>query len=170
MKQDLHSDAPAEQLGFATAEMVQALGYGSLEPAFNECIDIAHKSIVENFVNTSGPHSGAWPPRKSKRTGTGKADANNRTEGTHPLLIKSGKMFQAATSDFGAGSIEDVRDRDAMIGIDPQGVPYAATHDYGAPARGIPQREFEDVSEAAMDRMTEEVADRGVELLMGMWG
>lgn len=166
MKQDAHADILAEQLGFETADMVRQLGYGSLEPAFKECIEVAHKSIAENFVETAGPHSGDWPPRKSERTGTGLADANNRTEGTHPLLIKTGKLFQAATSDFGEGAIEDVRDRDAAIGINPQEVPYAATHNYGDPGRGMPQREFEDVSEEAMDQMAEAMADRGVELLM----
>lgn len=166
MKQDAHTDTLAEQLGSETADMVRQLGYGSLEPAFGECIELAHKSIAENFVATAAPHGGEWPPRKSERTGTGLADANNRTEGTHPLLIKSGKLFQAATSDFGEGAIEEVRDRDASIGIDPGEVSYAATHNYGDAERGMPQREFEDVSDAAMDEMAEAIADRGIELLM----
>lgn len=158
MKQDFHTDVPADQFGFATAEMVQALGYGSFAPAFEECIGLAHKSIAENFVATAAPHGGEWPSRKQK--GAGKEVGQG-----HPLLILSGKLFQAATGDFGEGSLKEINDRGAATGVNSNAVPYAAAQNFGIKGR-LPQREFEDVSDLAMDAMAELIADQGIELLL----
>lgn len=154
MKADLSTDILAEQLGHETADMAQSLGFGSFAPALKECVDIAHKSIGENFAAEAAPHGGAWAPRKVAGD-------------DHPLLIDTTKMFTASTNDFGEGAVNEIGDREASTGVDPGEVPYAAAQNFGYAENNLPQREFEDVSEAAMDEMTEVMADRGVELLMG---
>lgn len=167
MKQNLSVDVPASQFGAAVQDMVQALNYGSFEPALKECIDIAHKSIAENFANQSSPHGGPWAPRKSKKTGKGTWE-NGRLQGSHPLEILTGTLFQAETSDFGAGHVQDIGYREAFTGVDSGEVPWAGPQNFGNPAQNLPARLSEDVSDEAVDRMADEVADRGIELLMGL--
>ncbi len=147
------TDVPAERLSAETAEMAKAIETGSFAPAFEQCIELAHKEFGVNFAATAAPHGGSWPPRK--KIGDG-----------HPLEIKSGDLFQAETSDFGKGSIKQVGDREAFTGVDPGEVPYAAAQNYGRSEINLPARESEDVDEAALDAMAEEMADRGLELLM----
>lgn len=153
-------DIEAERFEYAVTEMAQAIAFGDLTDALTECVELADKDIGRNFAAAAGPHSGAWPARK--RDGKGQ----KRGEG-HPLLIKTGALFQAATSPFGKGHVQEVFPRGAEIGIDPAAVPYAAAQNYGFADRNLPQREFEDVSDATMDVMAELVADQVIDLLNG---
>lgn len=153
MKRDATTDVPAEQLGNEIAEMVDSLRHGSFEPALKECIELAHHSIGVNFASEASPHGGGWTPRKEPGDG-------------HPLLIESGKLFQAATSSFGEGHAGEVGDREASTGIDAGAVPYAATQNFGRPEANIPARQFEDVDDRTVGAMLEIVADRGIELLL----
>lgn len=153
MKRDATTDVRADQLGSETSEMVQALNYGSFAPAFKQCIDLVHKRIGVNFASASSPNGGEWAPRKKQGDG-------------HPLLIDTGTLFQAATSDFGAGSFSDISAREASTGVDAGEVPYAATHNFGDPSRNIPQREFEDVDEETLDQAAELMADFAIEELL----
>lgn len=147
------NDVLAEQLGDETAALAQALDQGSFARALKDNHDLVHKSVGVNFTATAAPDGSKWPPRK--KIGDG-----------HPLLIDTGTLFQAATSDFGAGAVNEVGDRDAATGIDPEEVPYAATHNYGDPVRNMPQREFEDVDDTTLDRMAERIADEGIRLIL----
>ncbi|HWB08401.1 MAG TPA: hypothetical protein VG826_04225 [Pirellulales bacterium] len=81
---------PSEQLGAETAEMVQALCYGSFAPAFKDCIELAQKSTGVNFAAVASPRE--------------------KIGDTHSLLIESGAAFQSAASDVG--------DREAFMSID----------------------------------------------------
>lgn len=159
MKQNASTTTPAEQFGALHQRIVQDFGYGNLQDAFRECSQLADEDFGRNFAAAAGPHSGPWAPRK--RNGTGL----ERGEG-HPLEIKSGDMFQAITSPFGAGHIEDVGFRGAEIGVDPGVIRYASAQNYGVPGR-LPQREFVDVSDATADKMTELIADELERILGG---
>jgi phage gpG-like protein len=147
------TDVLAEKLGDATAAMAEVLVHGSFAPALKDNHDLIHKSVGVNFAAAAAPKGNAWPPRK-------------KIGDDHPLLIDTTKLFQAATSDFGEGAVNEVGDREAATGVDPGEVPYAATHNFGDPDRNMPQREFEDVDDATLDRMAERIADRGIELLI----
>lgn len=166
MKQNLSIDVDAAQFGAASQDMVQALNFGSFEPALKECLEEGQKDIARNFAAQASSHGGTWAPRKSKQTGPGTFE-NNRLQGTHPLLIDTGLMFQAETSDFGEGHVENLGYREATSGVDPEVVPYAGFHQFGAPGANIPARPSVDLSDETVDTMAELIADRGVELLMG---
>jgi phage gpG-like protein len=143
------NDVPAEKLVAECRQMAGALERGSFAPAFRDSIELAHKSIGQNFAAEAAPHGAGWPPRKEEGDG-------------HPLLIESGELFQAATSDFGSGSVNMIGDREASTGVDPLEVPYAATQNFGDAERNIPAREFEDPSDAALDEMAERLADEAL--------
>jgi len=145
-------DIEAERFEYAIAEIGHAIAFGDLTEALIECAQIADKEFGRNFAAAAGPHSGPWPARK--RNGKGL----KRGEG-HPLEIKSGDEFLAASSPFGRGHEQEVFPRGAEIGIDPAVIPYAAAQNYGFAERNLPQREFFDVSDAAMDQMAEIIAD-----------
>ena len=144
-------DIPAEQFSAETAAMAEVLARGSFAAALQENNDLVHESVGVNFAAEAAPHAGAWPPRK--KIGDG-----------HPLLRDTLKLFQSATG--GAGSVNEVSDREAATGVDRDAVPYAAAQNYGYPENNLPKREFEDVDDATLDRMAARIADRGIELLM----
>lgn len=152
MKADAQTIVPAAQFGAEVQKMVQALGYGSFAPAFEECIELAHANIAQNFFLSETAGGDGWPPRKVIGDG-------------HPLLIDTGLLFGAATGE-GDGAVKEVGYRDASIGVDAGTVPYAAAHNFGYPENNLPQREFEDVSDATANEMAERIADRGIELLI----
>lgn len=158
MKQTFSPVTDAAQFGQLHQQLIQTLGYGDLEDAMRECTQLADQDFARNFSAAAGPHSGPWAPRK--RNGTGL----ERGEG-HPLEIKTGEMFQAVTSPFGRGHIQDVGYRSAEIGVDPGEIPYAAAQNYGRSEINLPAREFADVSDGTIDRMTDIIADEVERLL-----
>lgn len=160
MKQTFSPVTDAAQFGQLHQQLIQTLGYGDLEDAMRECTQLADQDFARNFSAAAGPHSGPWAPRK--RNGNGL----ERGEG-HPLEIKTGEMFQAVTSPFGRGHVQDVGYRSAEIGVDPASPAggYVFAQNYGSPLRGLPQREFADVTDETADKMAELVADEMERLL-----
>jgi hypothetical protein len=162
MKRNATTVIPASEFAAEAAMMLDALAHGDLSEPLSACAHLADEEFGRNFAAMAGPHSGAWAPRKQGGTGQGKGEG-------HPLEIKSGAMFQAETSPFGEGHIENVGPRSAEIGVDPEIIPYAAAQNYGHtyqnPLRVLPQRESMDVSDQVADRMAEEMADGWLEVL-----
>lgn len=159
MKRTYSPVTAASEFGALHQEMIQALGFGDLEEALAECVQLANKAFGRNFAAAAGPNSGPWPPRKQGGTGLEKGQG-------HPLEILSGEMFEAVTSPFGRGHIEDVGYRGAEIGVDPEEIPYAAAQNYGytyPDGRVLPQREFVDVTDEDADQMAEIIADAVLE-------
>lgn len=156
----------ALQFGSLHQELIQSLGYGDLEEELTECAHLADQAFARNFSAAAGPHSGPWAPRK--QGGSGLGDAQGRTIGTHPLEILTAEMFEAVTSPFGRGHIEDVGYRGAEIGVDPSSPAgaYVFAQNYGNPLKGLPQREFVDIGDEDADRMADIIAD-GMERLLG---
>lgn len=80
-----------------------------------------------NFYNQQDEMGQSWPPRKDNLP--------------HPLLIKTGKMFRAATNTEDSGHYSDIENGTTLIvGIADSVVPYAKYHHTGTrimPARRV---------------------------------
>lgn len=154
MKVTARPETLASQFSAEVKDLVQALHSADLSEAMTDCAHLAREDFGRNFAAQAGPHSGEWAPRKKQGSGKiGDKDAG------HPLEIKTGAMFLAETSDFGAGAITDIGPRGAVLAVDPDVIPYAAAQNYGYPKRNLPQRESFDIQDETADRMAERVAD-----------
>lgn len=164
MKRNAYPECLASQFHEEVQELLGVLAHGDLSEPLRECANLARQDFAENFAAQAGPHSGAWAPRK--KDGSGKI---GEAGSGHPLEIKSGALFLAETSDFGAGAITEIGRREATLGVDPDVIPYAAAQNYGHtydnPLRVLPQRESFDIRDATADRCLEMVADAALEQL-----
>lgn len=156
MKQSALTVVTASELGAEIDAICQSLEHGDLSEPLTECAQMADAAFGRNFAAMAGPHSGEWAPRKQNGSGKKVGDG-------HPLEIKSADMFQAETNEFAAGHIQDVSSREAVIGVDPEVIPYAAAQNYGHvyqnPFRVLPQRESMDEPDDVADAQTEVMAD-----------
>lgn len=85
---------------------------------------IVQESVQDNFQRQTDVMGTFWPPRKDTLP--------------HPLLIKTGRMLDAATG--GPGHHKRAQRKGLEMGIKPDKVPYAKYHQYGT--RRIPQRQY----------------------------
>ena len=85
----------------------------------NEIGDYMTRSVLENFRTGGRPNR--WQPLRS---------------GEPSHLLDSGMLFASITYDVSR------QGPDWVVKIGPKGVPYAAVHQFGYPARNIPQREY----------------------------
>lgn len=160
MKRTALAVTPATQFAALARDIVRDFENGDLSEPLKECAQIADKAFARNFAAQASPDGGPWPARKKKGTGKiGEQDAG------HPLLIQSGDLFEAATSPFGRGHIEDVGRMSAEIGVDLDDVPYARAQNYGRTEINLPAREFEDLTEDEQAQCDEIMADYLTELM-----
>ncbi len=91
------------------------------DAAFDEALRavdvIIAEGFQENFFNTTGPEGDFWQPRKDNLP--------------HPLLIKTGKMFSAATNVGDPGHVFEHSGDIAEFGVSDAHVVYAKWHDRG---------------------------------------
>ncbi len=119
---------------FAAADAVNVMNQcgeelvGSYAPILVAMVGVGEQAVRDNFTSSATPSDSNWLPRKIDGDG-------------HPLLIDKGNLLQAATGG-GAGHIARVFENTAEIGVDLTIVAYARAHNYGNPARRLPQREF----------------------------
>jgi hypothetical protein len=121
-----------EDLPAIMGRVKDAIAKSDLSPAWAEIMPIARAGFASNFAD-GGSHLGPWPPH---------APATVRRYGPHPLLILSGKLYQAATSSGGAGHVEILDVREAAIAIDLAAVPYARAQNEGYPPGNLPARPY----------------------------
>lgn len=89
----------------------------AFEEAFRAIDVIVAEGFQENFYNTIGPEGEFWQPRKDNLP--------------HPLLIKTGKMFSAATNVNDPGHVFRHEGDIAEFGVSDAHVHYAKYHDRG---------------------------------------
>jgi hypothetical protein len=154
VKQDISPQIDAADFADDAREMLAALETGSFADALTAGVRKINRAVAENFVEAGSPHGGAWPARKDPTL-------------KHPLEILSGALFQAETEEFGRGHIQEVGAREAFTGATKDEVPYLFAQNFGRPEINLPARLSEDVSDETIDATVEDVADRGLELLMG---
>lgn len=97
----------------------------------------------ENFYNQVDETGSAWLPRKDSLP--------------HPLLIKTGVMFKAATDPESPGHLTDIQGDTLISGISGAFVPYAIFHHLGT--RIMPARRVIYASEQTLGRIEEAFAD-----------
>lgn len=168
MKQDHSPLVDAADFAADAAEMLGRLEDGSFADALTDSVRTINKAVAENFANQSSPHGGAWPARKRPHGGLVYDSGPKAGQAfEHPLEILSGNLFQAETEEFGSGHVQQVGAREAFTGASKDEVPYLFAQNFGRPEINLPARLSEDVSEEAIDKTVKEMADRGLELLMG---
>lgn len=105
---------------------------------------IGEAGILENFQKSQRSTGAKWPPRKRRYP--------------HPILIKTKKLMQSVTREGAPGHVESVSSRSAASGTS---VFYAPFHQFGT--KKLPPRQFEELSDATVDMMCEELADYLIE-------
>lgn len=97
----------------------------------------------ENFYNQVDDTGAPWAPRKDSLP--------------HPLLIKTGVMFEAATNPASPGHFTDIQGDTLVSGISGAFVPYAIFHHMGT--RVMPSRRVIYASDQTLSRIEEAFAD-----------
>jgi hypothetical protein len=127
----------------------------AIEPGSDALIEglIAAEAVItagfeENFYNQVDEMGVPWEPRVDNEP--------------HPLLIKTGRMFAAATNPASPEHFTDFTDTSLETGIS-DAVPYAIFHHYGTSR--MPSRRVIFASEATINRALEAFADAAEESL-----
>lgn len=116
-----------------------------LSPAWDSVREVITDAISENFQEEGRPEK--WksltPKYRKRKIKQGYPDR---------ILVRTGKMRQAATKRGAMGNIDRPDRTSFEWGIDLEEIPYARAQDLGYPPRNLPQREFmrvmsEDVDE-----------------------
>jgi phage gpG-like protein len=105
-----------------------------------------HRRIRAGFNSSADPQTDEnWAPRKGRYP--------------HPILIKTGRLMQAATGG-GAGAIQEVAPKRLTIGVSTASVPYGRFHQAGAGK--MPARPFVGATPDVVDQIGEMIADEGL--------
>lgn len=139
----------SEQLYGTAAELLQL----SCAPVFAQMLPIIRQSIEERFDTATSPDLAPWPERKP----------DPRDDG-HPLLIDTGALIDAAIGQ-GTGAMEQLGQRELLLGIDGQVIEYANVHNEGF--RNIPQREYFGLDEDTIDKCADLLADYVMQQIFG---
>lgn len=118
-------------------------GSDAIIEGFLEADRILSDGYQENFYNQVDDAGTPWPPRKDSLP--------------HPLLIKTGLMFRAATDTQSPGHLTDIQGDTLISGISGSFVPYAIFHHMGT--RVMPSRRVIYASEQTLNRIEEAFAD-----------
>jgi hypothetical protein len=127
--------------------MLQRMQQAPLTDVLQACVQPVRDGFAGNFQAQAGSDGAGWPARKDKLP--------------HPLLQESLALLGATQG--GAGKAEHVEPRKLQVGVNKGvkqgGIPGAAVHNFGYPARNIPQREFVYASETTLDQCQAIIAD-----------
>jgi len=108
--------------------MERAQAEDMLEDEIAEIGALFRAEQAANFAKAESESGIPWPPRVGNPP--------------HPPLIKSGRMYRAATTLGAIGNVHEQRGRVLILGIRGSGVPYANDHQKGRPGKRLPRRQF----------------------------
>lgn len=130
------------------------------QPVLRACRNVLLNATDENFQRRSSVVNGSWPARKDNKP--------------HPLLEETGSLRKAATGR-GPGHVTVWYPDGFEYGVDraikrPKqvrgghkrslgGIAGAAVHNFGYPARNIPQREFMTPNDNALNEVADIIAE-----------
>ena len=140
-EQTIDAEEMPEQAAGVLSELLQL----SCVPVFAQMLPLIRQETEERFDTETSPEGVPWKPRKIIGDG-------------HPLLVETGAMAAAAIGQ-GTGAIEQLQNRELMVGIDGSVIEYAAAQNYGYPKNNLPQREYFGIDEDG------ELADQLEEML-----
>lgn len=112
----------------------------SFAPALRKMKKTGERDIERNFREGRRSTGAKWPPRRRKYP--------------WPILIKTGTLMRSTSQEGASGHYETVGTRTAASGTT---VFYAKFHQFGT--KLLPPRQFEEVADAAVDEMAEQLAD-----------
>lgn len=107
--------------------------------------------FVENFYNQVDHNSDPWAPRKDNLP--------------HPLLIKTGRMFAAATNPQSPEHYSDIENGLTLVSGIGEAVFYAGFHHYGT--YKMPARRVIYATESTINRALEAFADAAEKEIFG---
>lgn len=105
--------------------------------------EVIAEGFQQNFYNQLDEQGNPWPPRKDSKP--------------HPLLIKTGKMFEAATNTRSPAHFSDIEGTTLITGISDAAVPYAKYHHTGT--RIMPARRVIYATKETLQRAAERFED-----------
>lgn len=120
--------------------------------------EVIADGFQENFYNQVDDKGVPWAPRKDKKP--------------HPLLIKTGKMFEAATNTRSSNHFSDIQGATLITGVSDAAVPYAKWHHNGTKGKDgisvrMPARRVIYATELTLNRAAERFAETVEESLTG---
>jgi len=126
-------------------ELIDNFEHADLASGFAAVDEAISEGFAENFFNQLDDNSQPWRQRKDDLP--------------HPLLIKTGKMFRAATNTSDPGHIADIQEgnRSIVIGVSDDVVPYAKYHHNGT-SRMVSRRVIY-ANHTTLNRAFQEFAD-----------
>lgn len=128
-------------------QFVEHFENADLTEAFEAVDEVISAGFEQNFYNQVDDNDQPWKPRVDSLP--------------HPLLIKTGKMFAAATKTDDPGHLKSITTAEIAIGIKGSVVSYAIFHHVGTrkmPARRVVYATQETVN-LALERFAD-IADR----------
>lgn len=145
------------QLSEVLGDCIKAVETNSepFDAAVDDLVVTIHEGINENFERAESGQGTPWPPH---------APSTVARHGPHPLLILSGKMWDAATG--GPGSWWVAADFRLSLGIERSAIPYASTQQFGSDR--VPQREFYFINRFAMQDVKQILADYYEQYIYGL--
>lgn len=159
-----------EQLASELDRLAASLESAPLEGPLAAMVPALQEGFLRNFAAQVGSEGCVWPSRRDQWERGAAGPRSSYTGGGHELLNDTGALL-GATQQGGGGNVFIVAARELAMGVDKGvqdgGIPGAAVHNFGYPARNIPQREYLYASEETLDRMAEVFAD---ELLITIFG
>ncbi len=129
---DLMESAPAELARVSYRDVLEQLSY-----------EVAER-IGENYVRAEDSSGNPWPPH---------APLTVKLHGEHPLLKLSHAMYAATINPDDPNAKKLLDDREVIIGIDGNELPYAKSQNEGEGR--IPRREFYYLRDEAVDQVSE---------------
>jgi phage gpG-like protein len=139
----------SEDLEAELSRWAQSIELENLGRALLETGTIVREDFNDHFVQAQGP-DGAWPPRKYQYP--------------WPILIKTGKLKETATTEGAPGNIARFRAGFAEFGLDVSVVNYAGFHEYGTSK--LPPRPWAWLSSEAEEAAANAFADAVYRLLV----
>jgi hypothetical protein len=115
---------------------------------------LLQEGMLTNFQNAIDSDGTGWPDRV------------NESELSHPKLIDTGALLEAAIGQHPASIRRQALGGSAIeVGVDKSvrdgGIPGAAAHNFGYPEGNLPQREWLYASEEILDACAEKIAEMG---------
>jgi phage gpG-like protein len=117
---------PAEDLASWVSAWVDDVSRADASPAMRAIGQILRRDVAAHFTAEQGP-DGPWEPRQID---VGLMRGMFPASFSRPLLVLTGDLIEAAALS-GVGAINLVEPQSITIGVNPDVIPYAATHQFG---------------------------------------
>ncbi|MCG8583088.1 MAG: hypothetical protein MI757_00045 [Pirellulales bacterium] len=128
--------------------------HATLHEPLRKCAQQLRLSFISNFARKENADGTKWPERKPRMDDDG-----------HPLLIDEGDLLQATTREAGRGHVEDIHDRELVIGVDADEIEYSVTQQEGSRKKNIPQRQYVYARDKHLGNCGEILADAGAKII-----